>query len=168
SVKLFFFSSRRRHTRFSRDWSSDVCSSDLEYDAIVFWRFDRAVRSMDDVHELAKWARSHRKMIVFAEGPSGRLVLDFRNPLDPMAQLMVTLFAFAAQMEAQAIRERVASAQAAMRLMPLRWRGSRAPYGYLPAPLDGGGWTLEQDADAVRVIERIVKALVSGETVNAI
>src|SRR5690606_41099343 len=28
---LFFFSSRRRHTRFSRDWSSDVCSSDLKF-----------------------------------------------------------------------------------------------------------------------------------------
>src|SRR5690606_39903457 len=28
-VLFFFFSSRRRHTRFSRDWSSDVCSSDL-------------------------------------------------------------------------------------------------------------------------------------------
>src|SRR5690606_40302644 len=28
-IKCFFFSSRRRHTRFSRDWSSDVCSSDL-------------------------------------------------------------------------------------------------------------------------------------------
>src|SRR5690606_39737115 len=28
-VCFFFFSSRRRHTRFSRDWSSDVCSSDL-------------------------------------------------------------------------------------------------------------------------------------------
>src|SRR5690606_40074635 len=27
-----FFSSRRRHTRFSRDWSSDVCSSDLDRD----------------------------------------------------------------------------------------------------------------------------------------
>src|SRR5438445_6367609 len=26
---LFFFSSRRRHTRYWRDWSSDVCSSDL-------------------------------------------------------------------------------------------------------------------------------------------
>src|SRR5690606_40594827 len=26
---IFFFSSRRRHTSFSRDWSSDVCSSDL-------------------------------------------------------------------------------------------------------------------------------------------
>src|SRR5690606_40115935 len=28
---IFFFSSRRRHTRFSRDWSSDVCSSDLDF-----------------------------------------------------------------------------------------------------------------------------------------
>src|SRR2546429_4362855 len=28
----FFFSSRRRHTRCSRDWSSDVCSSDLFFD----------------------------------------------------------------------------------------------------------------------------------------
>src|SRR3712207_9090708 len=28
-VILFFFSSRRRHTRYWRDWSSDVCSSDL-------------------------------------------------------------------------------------------------------------------------------------------
>src|SRR5256884_5780899 len=29
SAHVFFFSSRRRHTRCSRDWSSDVCSSDL-------------------------------------------------------------------------------------------------------------------------------------------
>src|SRR6266436_3160640 len=29
-VDFFFFSSRRRHTRCSRDWSSDVCSSDLD------------------------------------------------------------------------------------------------------------------------------------------
>src|SRR5438105_15748381 len=27
---FFFFSSRRRHTRSTRDWSSDVCSSDLQ------------------------------------------------------------------------------------------------------------------------------------------
>src|SRR5256886_12466832 len=29
---VFFFSSRRRHTRFDCDWSSDVCSSDLSQD----------------------------------------------------------------------------------------------------------------------------------------
>src|SRR5690606_2768114 len=33
SRTVFFFSSRRRHTRFSRDWSSDVCSSDLVSEA---------------------------------------------------------------------------------------------------------------------------------------
>src|SRR2546422_11767987 len=37
-VFFFFFSSRRRHTRCSRDWSSDVCSSDLwlEYNTDLF------------------------------------------------------------------------------------------------------------------------------------
>src|SRR2546430_14256479 len=32
AVCFFFFSSRRRHTRFDCDWSSDVCSSDLDLD----------------------------------------------------------------------------------------------------------------------------------------
>src|SRR3712207_8212231 len=31
-ICFFFFSSRRRHTRYWRDWSSDVCSSDLRSD----------------------------------------------------------------------------------------------------------------------------------------
>src|SRR2546429_2380595 len=35
-VMFFFFSSRRRHTRCSRDWSSDVCSSDLKPDTLLF------------------------------------------------------------------------------------------------------------------------------------
>src|SRR5690606_40702386 len=34
-IFFFFVSGRRRHTRFSRDWSSDVCSSDLEPSAGV-------------------------------------------------------------------------------------------------------------------------------------
>src|SRR6266700_4562228 len=36
SIVIFFFSSRRRHTRFSRDWSSDVCSSDLLGGVLIF------------------------------------------------------------------------------------------------------------------------------------
>src|SRR5215469_6668388 len=35
---FFFFSSRRRHTRSLRDWSSDVCSSDLERASLERWR----------------------------------------------------------------------------------------------------------------------------------
>src|SRR5256886_11467541 len=36
SCVIFFFSSRRRHTRFDCDWSSDVCSSDLTPSWLVF------------------------------------------------------------------------------------------------------------------------------------
>src|SRR5438445_5372833 len=38
---FFFFSSRRRHTRYWRDWSSDVCSSDLEGSA-SYWSAARS------------------------------------------------------------------------------------------------------------------------------
>src|SRR2546430_16744377 len=44
--EFFFFSSRRRHTRFDCDWSSDVCSSDLptrRYDAALE-AYDRALQ----------------------------------------------------------------------------------------------------------------------------
>src|SRR3712207_7485508 len=34
-IIFFFFSSRRRHTRYWRDWSSDVCSSDLVHERAV-------------------------------------------------------------------------------------------------------------------------------------
>src|SRR2546422_8198295 len=43
TVVFFFFSSRRRHTRCSRDWSSDVCSSDLYGDNVVYRSLDFAV-----------------------------------------------------------------------------------------------------------------------------
>src|SRR5690606_40579872 len=50
---FFFFSSRRRHTRFSRDWSSDVCSSDL-IDAI-------ALRLRENVWQSANERNGFRK-----------------------------------------------------------------------------------------------------------
>src|SRR5690242_20897716 len=36
---FFFFSSRRRHTRLTCDWSSDVCSSDLVRKSVEGYRF---------------------------------------------------------------------------------------------------------------------------------
>src|SRR5690606_4090840 len=41
-IFCFFFSSRRRHTSFSRDWSSDVCSSDLSTDAAAVFSILRS------------------------------------------------------------------------------------------------------------------------------
>src|SRR5256886_7705312 len=45
--RVFFFSSRRRHTRFDCDWSSDVCSSDLS-DANAVLPHTRSVVYLDD------------------------------------------------------------------------------------------------------------------------
>lgn len=137
------------------------------YDALVWWRFDRAIRSMAHMHELARWAREHRKMLVFAEGiGGGRLVFDFRNPMDPMGELMMLMLAFAAQVEAQSISDRVSGAHAAMRTMALRWAGGAVPYGYVSVPmpkeLGGVGKTLMPDRRAVEVIERIVRELFEG------
>ncbi|MFJ2906880.1 recombinase family protein [Streptomyces sp. NPDC087212] len=144
-----------------------------EFDVLVFWRFDRAIRSMADMHELAKWAKKHRKMLVFAEGiGGGRFVFDFRNPMDPTSELMMMMLAFAAQVEAQSIRDRVSSAQAAMRTMQLRWAGGAIPYGYMSVPMPkehgGIGMTLMPDPDAVKVIERIVAELLSGRNLTQI
>src|SRR2546422_10811751 len=44
---VFFFSSRRRHTRCSRDWSSDVCSSDLKTDMGPVASLDQEKKVLD-------------------------------------------------------------------------------------------------------------------------
>src|SRR2546422_809778 len=55
---FFFFSSRRRHTRCSRDWSSDVCSSDLTGPRVLEnargeHRCERLLKVPDDLEYLA-------------------------------------------------------------------------------------------------------------------
>src|SRR5690349_23051893 len=50
SFLFFFFSSRRRHTRSLRDWSSDVCSSDLAFREILVILRDRYGSSLPPVY----------------------------------------------------------------------------------------------------------------------
>src|SRR3712207_8686482 len=65
----FFFSSRRRHTRYWRDWSSDVCSSDLAKEAIEILEENFGDRV---------FASRIRKTIRFAEAPvKGMSVLKY-------------------------------------------------------------------------------------------
>src|SRR5215469_18070232 len=53
-MSFFFFSSRRRHTRSLRDWSSDVCSSDLgDYVLREFARVGRGSLRATDI--LGRW-----------------------------------------------------------------------------------------------------------------
>src|SRR5690606_39837908 len=54
----FFFSIRRRHTRFSRDWSSDVCSSDLCWRRCCCPTSTPGASCAPLGREAAMWARS--------------------------------------------------------------------------------------------------------------
>src|SRR5688572_32246814 len=77
----FFFSSRRRHTRFDCDWSSDVCSSDLvrsafevneigqgkEQEELARERFAAAL------HRRQRHARADGEGAVVVDGVAGRL-----------------------------------------------------------------------------------------------
>src|SRR5207302_7527064 len=56
----FFFSSRRRHTRFSRDWSSDVCSSDLAADK---FGIDISQPSQEEQAEILKKEKISRETL---------------------------------------------------------------------------------------------------------
>src|SRR2546429_6135536 len=75
---FFFFSSRRRHTRCSRDWSSDVCSSDLLLGATAHHAAgagrSQATAQMGPLYlpESKKNAKSEGAVIVFEDEASFR------------------------------------------------------------------------------------------------
>src|SRR2546430_1891376 len=94
-IAIFFLSSRRRHTRFDCDWSSDVCSSDLSPDLLQTDLSDLArlqlpaglgllpvVREADDVPATLP------RRILF-EGPvSGTGVAGGRGPPPPLPRCL--------------------------------------------------------------------------------
>src|SRR6478736_2220422 len=61
---FFFFSSRRRHTRFDCDWSSDVCSSDLASEA---FGVDRVQLTYHVVLEKKGFLGGIKRIVVEAE-----------------------------------------------------------------------------------------------------
>src|SRR2546430_8897068 len=71
----FFFSSRRRHTRFDCDWSSDVCSSDLEPGAVGIDTGDVGVR----VWRHADVAGRADVEVELAIGPEGQVLPAVRQ-----------------------------------------------------------------------------------------
>jgi DNA invertase Pin-like site-specific DNA recombinase len=146
---------------FERPQLGDWLRRPDEFDVLIFWRLDRAVRSLADMEDLARWAKNHRKRLIFAEGAGGMLDLDFASSLG-VGEIIVRLLAWAAQMEAQAIAERVTGARATLRSQG-RFAGGIPPYGYRPIPReDGPGVTLAPDPDAVSVIEDLMTELIGG------
>src|SRR3989440_6037383 len=93
-VCFFFFSSRRRHTRSDRDWSSDVCSSDLLI--TPQWVGEEGVNAViilaiDDMRGHEKWETFLRPILERLKRIDGRAPLSIMtcqiDPADPHLQL---------------------------------------------------------------------------------
>src|SRR5256885_3312008 len=84
----FFFSSRRRHTRLQGDWSSDVCSSDLELENLVLWEPVVAGRTYlgESRARHAAFLASERQAAY--SGPPG--IMGVSLPPKPVAELEAT------------------------------------------------------------------------------
>src|SRR5690606_40429232 len=68
--------SRRRHTRFSRDWSSDVCSSDLTSSQISL---DQRKEEKFSFEKQLSWKHAQRKW--------NRVAILLENPFQPLVPL---------------------------------------------------------------------------------
>src|SRR2546421_5262282 len=62
---FFFFSSRRRHTRSDRDWSSDVCSSDLIYGFQMIFPYSNLFCVFYHTDTSTKMINSTSKLIIY-------------------------------------------------------------------------------------------------------
>src|SRR5690625_134913 len=84
AVLRFFFTSRRRHTRWPRDWSSDVCSSDLLKNS-SWWQYFKVASGNEfiDVTEVSKDEANDTKVVQFE-------VDDIDAILDAKVHIIVT------------------------------------------------------------------------------
>src|SRR5256885_16334302 len=103
---FFFFSSRRRHTRLQGDWSSDVCSSDLNQQAIL--------RLLDELSSLADGDLTVQATVT--EDITGAIADSINYAVDALRGLVTTINGSAIQLESatrqtQALSQHLARAR---------------------------------------------------------
>lgn len=139
----------------------DALMADLDlFDYVVVYRLDRLARSVADSVAIMKRCEA-----------SGAALVSVTEALDmssPAGKAMAQVIAVFAELESATISARVVASQ--RRLTELgRWRGGRRPYGYRPIDNpDGPGKILVVDQAEAEVVRRMAKAVLRGESLNAI
>lgn len=130
-----------------------------EIDVIVFWRLDRIVRSMNQLHDLMRWCDSFDISLKSATEAHIDTTTD-------MGKIMATLVGSFAQVELEAIRERIGADQH-HRLVTGKYRGSLPSWGYMPKQTKDG-WVVVPDPEQVAQIERAVNMVLDGVSLNKV
>lgn len=125
-----------------------------EFDVLVFWRLDRLVRSMLQLAEIMQWADKYGIILKSATEPH----FDMSTQ---MGKIIVSLVASFAEMELEAIRERVTADQH-HRIRSGNYRGAVPSWGYMAVNDPERGKILEQDPVQVRQINWVVEQVLEG------
>ncbi len=142
-----------------------------DFDVLVFFRVDRIVRRLFDLADMIKWSREHEVTLVSATESHFDLSSDFGD-------ILALLVAKVAEMELEAISERIRSASQ-HNMKEGKYRGGHPPWGYVPTAEDGArrgdrrsrrraDRRLVQAPDQVKVIQEVVGRVLEGEPLRAI
>lgn len=131
-----------------------------DFDVIVARGIDRLARNVFDFSDLLRWCKENEIRLVTLE-PS----IDFS---DTIGQMIATVIAYVAQLEAETVRTRVLGARKHMREVG-RWASGRAPYGLRLCPHpSGSGYSLEPDPETAPLVREAVDRFLAGESVHSI
>ncbi|WP_405916268.1 recombinase family protein [Streptomyces sp. NBC_00728] len=129
-----------------------------EFDLILFWKLDRFIRRITDLHEAITWCQKYDKNLVSL---NDTLDLD-----SPMAQAMVTFIAAVAEIEAANTKVRVTSLWEHTKGGD-EWRVGKPTYGYYVEKVDGKN-KLVQYPDEAKVLRYMYRAALRGVPANRI
>ncbi|MEV0186334.1 recombinase family protein [Streptomyces sp. NPDC050625] len=138
-----------------------------EYDAVVWARVDRAIRSVAHMTELIAWGRQHARTLVFGTPePDCPLVVTPQANGSTIRRCMD--IAHDAEQEARTISARLSGSHAALRAAG-RYGGGLIPFGYRKAVHpSGNGWCLTPDSETAALVRMIVEDVHAGQSLTAI
>lgn len=130
-----------------------------EWDIVCAWKLDRLGRNAIQLNKLFGWSAEHDKIIVSCS--------ENFDLSTWVGRLVANVIAGVAEGELEAIRERQLSSRRKLRTSA-RWAGGKPPLGYTAVKLPNGGWTLEIDPEAAKLVRRIVDDVIDGKGVTRI
>ncbi|MEU2728877.1 recombinase family protein [Streptomyces griseoviridis] len=129
-----------------------------EFDLILFWKLDRFIRRISDLHEVIKWCKKFGKNLISLND-----TLDLSSPV---AQAMVTFIAAVAEIETANTKTRVSSHWEYTKQQD-QWRIGKPSYGYKTARV-GGKLRLVQEPKQARAVRYMYHAAMRGVPANRI
>ena len=124
-----------------------------DFDIIAVYKLDRLSRKASYLHKIFDLCKAEDKTLVS--------ISDSFDLSTTTGEMLASILGYLGQAEHDAIKDRQSSSRKQLRTLG-RFGGGTPPYGYMPAPLDGGGRTLVQNPDTAPIIRRIVNELIEG------